>query len=161
MTAAGTRPRAAAGTVLCRLDAIEDGAARGFTLDDAGGRPVDLLVARDGAAVHGYLNACPHVGTPLDWVPDRFMAPDGEHLACATHGALFRVSDGYCVAGAVRRRPADAGAGAGDRRRGGAGRGRRRALTKTPFRHAGRGRSLSRGWRWRGGTAPGWRSSAG
>lgn len=99
MTGTGSRPRASAGTVLCRLDAIEDGAARGFTLDDAAGRPVDLLVARDGAAVHGYLNACPHVGTPLDWVPDRFMAPDGEHLACATHGALFRVSDGYCVAG--------------------------------------------------------------
>lgn len=99
MTAPPDRPPAVPGTVLCPLDTIEDGEARGFTLDDDGGRPVDILVARDGAAVHGYVNACPHVGTPLDWVPDRFMAPDGEHLACATHGALFRVEDGYCVAG--------------------------------------------------------------
>ena len=99
MTAPSDRPAAVPGSVLCRLDAIDDGEARGFTLDDGEGRPVDILVARDGAAVYGYLNSCPHVGTPLDWTPDRFMAPDGEHLACATHGALFRVADGFCVAG--------------------------------------------------------------
>lgn len=94
-----TRPAAVAGTRLCPAEAIPDGEARGFTLSDGEGRPVDVLVARDGDRFHGYLNSCPHAGTPLDWVPDRFMAPDGEHLACATHGALFRVADGRCVAG--------------------------------------------------------------
>lgn len=94
-----TRPAAIAGTPLCPAEAIPDGEARGFTLGDAEGRPLDVLVARDGDRFHGYLNSCPHAGTPLDWVPDRFMAPDGEHLACATHGALFRVADGHCVAG--------------------------------------------------------------
>ena len=42
---------------------------------------------------------CPHVGSPLDWAPDRFIAFDGFHLLCGTHGALFRPEDGYCVSG--------------------------------------------------------------
>lgn len=96
---AASPPAAVAGTPLCPADAIPDGEARGFTLKDAVDRPVDVLVVRDGERLYGYLNSCPHAGTPLDWVPDRFMAPDGEHLACATHGALFRVVDGRCVAG--------------------------------------------------------------
>ena len=50
-------------------------------------------------AVLGYLNACPHVGTPLDLVPDQFLSEDGRHLVCATHGALFRIEDGFCVDG--------------------------------------------------------------
>ena len=56
-------------------------------------------MARRGTAVHGYVNTCPHAGSPLDWVPDRFMSADGRHLLCATHGALFRVDDGFCIAG--------------------------------------------------------------
>ncbi len=83
---------------VCRLDEIPDGAARGFTLHGGDG-PRDILVARAGAAVCAYVNSCPHTGAPLDWTPDRFMAPDGVHLMCATHGALFRVADGYCIAG--------------------------------------------------------------
>jgi nitrite reductase/ring-hydroxylating ferredoxin subunit len=38
------------------------------------------------------------IGT-LVWAPDRFIAPDGYHLLCATHGAIFRPTDGYCVNG--------------------------------------------------------------
>ena len=80
---------------LCRLDEIEDGEAKGFALDD--GR--DIFVVRDGAAVHGYLNSCPHQGTPLDWTPDRFISEDSGLILCATHGAQFEIADGLCVAG--------------------------------------------------------------
>jgi nitrite reductase/ring-hydroxylating ferredoxin subunit len=45
------------------------------------------------------VNRCPHVGTPLDWAPDEFMDRAGRHLMCSTHGALFEVEDGRCVAG--------------------------------------------------------------
>lgn len=83
---------------LCRLDEIADGTARGFAVG-AGAARRELLVARQGERAYAYLNACPHVGTPLDWVPDRFMCPEGRHLQCATHGARFRVEDGICVAG--------------------------------------------------------------
>jgi nitrite reductase/ring-hydroxylating ferredoxin subunit len=86
------------GRPLCRIGDIPDGEARGFSLGEGRSR-VDILAARRGGAVFLYRNACPHAGTPLDWVPDRFMSPDGIHLQCATHGALFRVEDGYCVAG--------------------------------------------------------------
>lgn len=98
-----------AGQVLCRLDDIEDGEAKGFTLrqepeksGDAGDSendPVDILVLRDGTRVYGYVNSCPHLGTPLDWVPDQFISADSAHLICATHGALFNFADGYCISG--------------------------------------------------------------
>lgn len=81
--------------VLCRLDEIEDGAAKGFTLPD--GR--DIFVVRDGAAAYGYLNSCPHQGTPLDWTPDTFVSEDSGLILCATHGAQFEIADGLCVAG--------------------------------------------------------------
>ena len=81
--------------VLCALDEIEDGDAKGFTLDD--GR--DVFVVRDGAAVFGYLNSCPHQGTPLDWTPDKFISEDSGLILCATHGAQFEIADGLCVTG--------------------------------------------------------------
>ena len=86
----------AQGTALCRADEIADGAARGFTV---GPQKLRILVARRGADLHAYVNRCPHVGTPLDWSDDEFMDRERRHLMCATHGALFRVDDGVCVAG--------------------------------------------------------------
>ena len=88
--------------MLCRLADIPDGQARGFvaTAGATGGdSPRDIVVARCGGQVHGYVNRCPHVGTPLDWTPDRFMTADGRHLLCATHGAIFQVEDGLCLRG--------------------------------------------------------------
>jgi nitrite reductase/ring-hydroxylating ferredoxin subunit len=84
---------------LCRLDEIPDGAARGFLLRDAAGREVRIFAVRRGAAVHAYVNRCPHRGTPLDWTPDHLLDAEGRHLVCATHGAIFRVEDGVCLAG--------------------------------------------------------------
>jgi nitrite reductase/ring-hydroxylating ferredoxin subunit len=85
-------------TPLCRLDDIPDGQAKGINW---GGGPAreDILVARRGDGAFAYRNRCPHVGTTLDWTPDRFMSADGLHLQCATHGALFRVEDGFCLRG--------------------------------------------------------------
>ena len=83
---------------LCRADAIPEGGGRGFRF----GSGPDLLmvfVVRRGGALHAYENACPHMGTPLNFLPDRFFDRAGAHLLCATHGALFRVADGFCIAG--------------------------------------------------------------
>lgn len=87
-----------AGRVLCRLDQIEDGEGTGFVLGD-GAERTDILVVRAGGRAFGYVNSCPHVGSPLDLPEDRFMSADGRHLMCHTHGALFRIEDGFCVAG--------------------------------------------------------------
>ncbi|WP_119679302.1 Rieske (2Fe-2S) protein [Indioceanicola profundi] len=84
--------------VLCRLDDIPDGQARGFVRGE-GPSQVRLLVARRGEEVFGYRNECPHARLPLDWTPDRFMSLDGQFLQCSAHGAQFRVDDGFCVRG--------------------------------------------------------------
>jgi nitrite reductase/ring-hydroxylating ferredoxin subunit len=81
---------------LCRLEEIPDGEAKAFPVD---GFEYEIFIHRQGQGARAFLNSCPHRGTPLDWVPDRFIAPDGEHFLCATHGALFRMEDGLCVAG--------------------------------------------------------------
>jgi nitrite reductase/ring-hydroxylating ferredoxin subunit len=87
-----------AATTLCRLEEIEDGEARGFELGEGAARR-SILVVREGDTVYGYENFCPHLGTPLEFLPDDFMSEDGQHIVCATHGALFQIEDGYCVAG--------------------------------------------------------------
>ena len=84
--------------ILCRLDEIPDGNSRGFTVETAHGTR-DIFIVRRGDAVFAYENSCPHVGTPLDWVPDRFLSEDSSHIVCATHGAQFRIEDGMCFSG--------------------------------------------------------------
>ena len=90
--------QAGAGRVLCRLDDIEDGQGKGFTLGQ-GPEAREIFVVREGARVFGYVNSCPHLGTPLDWQGDRFISLDSGLIMCATHGALFEIADGFCVDG--------------------------------------------------------------
>jgi nitrite reductase/ring-hydroxylating ferredoxin subunit len=94
---------ALAGTPLCRLEDIEDGAGRGFILG-TGAEEVSIFVVREGAQAVAYVNACPHLGTPLDWggfdgAGGRFVSADSGRILCATHGAEFRIDDGFCLAG--------------------------------------------------------------
>jgi len=58
-----------------------------------------MFVVRREDDVFGYVNICPHARTPLDWTPDQFLNRDRTNLLCATHGAQFRIHDGFCVAG--------------------------------------------------------------
>jgi nitrite reductase/ring-hydroxylating ferredoxin subunit len=82
---------------LCRLDELPDGTAKGFPPPPGG--LTGLFAVRQGAAVHVYVNECPHIGTPLEWVADRFLSADGSRIVCATHGAEFRIADGECLRG--------------------------------------------------------------
>jgi nitrite reductase/ring-hydroxylating ferredoxin subunit len=83
---------------LCRLDDIPEPGSRGFRIG-SGSETRALFVVRRGGRVFAYENSCPHTGSPLDWVPDRFLDLERRHILCATHGALFRIEDGYCLAG--------------------------------------------------------------
>lgn len=83
---------------LCPAHALAEGEARGFCIETAGGRRAVMLV-RSGCRYYAYVNSCPHTGVNLDWVPDRFLDVSGEFIQCATHGALFRIGDGFCVHG--------------------------------------------------------------
>jgi nitrite reductase/ring-hydroxylating ferredoxin subunit len=83
---------------LCRANAIAEGEAKGFVLGEGASR-IAVFVLRHEGSIRGYVNACPHQGTPLEIFPDRFFDAPGLHLICRTHGALFRPEDGFCVAG--------------------------------------------------------------
>lgn len=85
-------------TYLCRLDEIPDGAGRGFAFGEGTDRYA-LFVVRQGDSWSAWENSCPHLGTPLDFVRDRFMSKSGRYIQCSTHLAQFRVADGHCVVG--------------------------------------------------------------
>ncbi len=83
--------------VLCALEDIPDGQSKGFPA--APGGFMGLFAVRRGDRVWVYVNSCPHIGVPLDPVPDRFLDAKREHVLCSTHGARFRVEDGFCTTG--------------------------------------------------------------
>lgn len=86
------------GSLLCKLDDIAPGQSRAFTFRD-GDRLTEIFLHRQEDRVFAYLNRCPHAGTPLDWVPGRFLAPEGDAFLCGTHGARFAIEDGHCFLG--------------------------------------------------------------
>ncbi|HHA18951.1 MAG TPA: Rieske (2Fe-2S) protein [Methylophaga sp.] len=83
---------------LCFKQDIPNYQARGFTIEINQDK-IELLLVRQNARVQAYKNHCPHLGIPLNWQPDEFMSLEGSHIQCSTHGALFSLEDGHCIAG--------------------------------------------------------------
>jgi|TARA_B110001452_G_scaffold93640_1_gene77308 nitrite reductase/ring-hydroxylating ferredoxin subunit len=79
---------------LCNLDDLEKQQA--IELDINGRR---LFAVRQEDQLYAYWNICPHLGIPLNWMPDRFLDLEGTLIQCSSHGALFQIDDGECVAG--------------------------------------------------------------
>lgn len=79
---------------LCASAELSEGQSRGFNLT---GNKL-LAVRRDGQ-VYAYSNRCPHRGIPLEWQPNQFLDHSHSMIQCATHGALFLIESGECVAG--------------------------------------------------------------
>ncbi len=73
------------------------------------GRTRSALVGIARGKIVAWANACRHQPTPLDVVADPEWLGDGVraapmdedrvHLLCHSHGALYRIRDGYCVSG--------------------------------------------------------------
>lgn len=84
--------------LLCRLDEIADGGARGIAVP---GLERKVVVVRKGDRVHGYLDSCPHYegSTPMAWKSDAYLNGERTHIACHSHGALFDIETGECVLG--------------------------------------------------------------
>ena len=89
-----TRPS----TALCHISELSDPGSAGFAVE-IGGERVMVVVVRRGDEVFAYVNSCPHRGVPLDFRPGQVLDIDRRHILCATHGALFRMDDGLCLAG--------------------------------------------------------------
>jgi nitrite reductase/ring-hydroxylating ferredoxin subunit len=92
---------------LCRAGTVPEDDARGFRVDTPDG-PCGIILVNSGGRLHAYLNRCPHTGVNLDWVPDRFLDGSLHYIQCATHGALFRMHDGFCILGPCAGRSLEA-----------------------------------------------------
>ncbi len=79
---------------LCADTDIEENSARGLQ-----GEGYNLIAVRKKGQLYLYNNSCPHRGIPLEWMPDQFLDHGKHYLQCATHGALFKIDDGHCIAG--------------------------------------------------------------
>jgi nitrite reductase/ring-hydroxylating ferredoxin subunit len=84
--------------VVCALAELDDPGSRAFTIG-RGDWPLRGLVVRRGAEVHAYVNRCPHAGHPLNLQPHEFLTMDRSLVLCRSHGALFEIVTGLCVAG--------------------------------------------------------------
>jgi nitrite reductase/ring-hydroxylating ferredoxin subunit len=93
---------------LCTLDDIPDGGSKGFQVDVPNQLPLNLFVVRQQQKLYVYRNRCPHMGIPLEWVPDRFLDSSGTMIQCAGHAALFVINSGKCVAGPCAGRKLEA-----------------------------------------------------
>ena len=85
-------------TFLCRTDDVAEGEAKSFILG-AGKDRRDIVVVRKSGRFFAYENSCPHQAMPLETFPDKFLNEDATLFVCSTHGARFRVEDGFCVSG--------------------------------------------------------------
>ena len=83
---------------VCRFDELDSPGSKEFRVGD-GDWPYRGFVVREGDDVHAYQNYCVHAGHPLNWKPDSFLTPDGSQIICASHGAVYEIKSGVCVAG--------------------------------------------------------------
>ncbi len=88
---------------LCELNQIADGNSAAF-FAERNGKKESFIVVRKKNAAFVYVNSCPHIGTPLDFSPGHFLNKDKTFIICSTHGALFRINDGFCVSGPCAER---------------------------------------------------------
>lgn len=86
---------------VCHIDTLRDHETYGFQID-LGNEELDIIVLRQGKEIRAWLNHCPHLGIPLNWQPNEFLSLEGTHIQCSTHGALFTLEEGYCIAGPCR-----------------------------------------------------------
>lgn len=77
---------------------IDDPGCREFMIG-SGDWPFRGFVVRRGDEVFAYQNVCKHVGHPLNWAPDDFLDKNNVAIQCASHGALYEIDTGLCVAG--------------------------------------------------------------
>lgn len=85
--------------LICPAAALEEG-GRGVRFRvERYGRMEPAFVVRYRGKVRAYLNRCAHVPVTLDWQEGVFFDSEARYLICATHGATYEPSSGFCVLG--------------------------------------------------------------
>lgn len=83
---------------ICDLDDIPHNQTRGFSIIH-NNETLDFFIVRIKDSIYAYINRCPHTGVNLEWMPDKFMDLGKTAIQCSTHGARFRIDNGYCIYG--------------------------------------------------------------
>jgi len=86
------------GTLLTQLADLPRHGGKDLLFEEEGHR-LNIFIQQHGDTVHVYENRCPHAGTPLNMVGEKFLSLDGRSLLCRTHGALFAIDTGKCTRG--------------------------------------------------------------
>ncbi|MDX1565356.1 MAG: Rieske 2Fe-2S domain-containing protein [Phycisphaeraceae bacterium] len=80
------------------IDAMKEGESRKISYK-RDGVEMEGFVIRFRGRLHAWENRCRHLPLPLDYGDGRFFSPDGMHLVCATHGAVYEPDTGLCIQG--------------------------------------------------------------
>lgn len=84
--------------VVCRADELGERQTVKFRIGRGPDAPEGFVIRNEGE-LHAWRNECRHVPMTMDWVENRFLSRDGCWIQCATHGALYDIATGLCVAG--------------------------------------------------------------
>lgn len=79
---------------LCHINEIKEDSSKGFEVGEN-----SIFAVKKDNQLHIYKNSCPHLGIELNWQEDQFLDMDASLIQCHTHGALFLIDSGECVAG--------------------------------------------------------------
>jgi nitrite reductase/ring-hydroxylating ferredoxin subunit len=86
------------GLEICALDEIPDKQGRIFEFNSPVGK-ISLIILRSGEHCYGYVNRCPHFGSPLAKNDSQLIFDPDNWIKCNVHYAQFRWQNGYCTAG--------------------------------------------------------------
>jgi nitrite reductase/ring-hydroxylating ferredoxin subunit len=81
-----------------QFNKLDNPGCREFKIGE-GDWPFKGFIVRQGETVFAYQNYCMHVGHPLNWEPDSFLTRDGANIICSSHGAVYDIPTGECIAG--------------------------------------------------------------
>lgn len=79
---------------LFHIDDLTEGDSLGIEAGE-----LALIAIKKRGQLYLYHNRCPHVGIRLEWQPHKFLDSDKNLIQCSSHGALFTINNGRCVAG--------------------------------------------------------------
>jgi nitrite reductase/ring-hydroxylating ferredoxin subunit len=78
----------------CHINEIPEQGCKEFKLAEN-----YFFAVKSAGVITVYYNSCPHLGLPLQWQQDQFLNHDKSLIICSTHGALFEIDTGLCIAG--------------------------------------------------------------
>ena len=87
-----------ANVLIKQVGGLKNGASRKFQFT-RDGVSFEGFVVRVSGDYFVYENRCMHLPLPLDYGDNHFFTPDGKHLVCTSHGAMYEPSTGTCIQG--------------------------------------------------------------